>query len=238
MKHIDKVFRDKLYNQKTTVPDGMWEKIAPALEENSGRSILWFWFAGILTLIIGGLAYLFLTNNHDANSSTSPLAYEMPTKEIQIPAPAPHTLSYSDNLTNSSTNESDKNKIDKTIAVSPKLKKNNSAQQKNSTIAHTKTTIESASVEDKTVKVNNKVNTDDLYAKPANLVITKSYISNNGSIIEKSNLSKDTKSSAPIYNVFINSEGLNAGALLRIIEPLENIPLPAFSTVLKKKITL
>ena len=237
MKHIDKVFREKLYNQKATVPEGMWEKIAPALEENSGRSILWFWFAGILTLILGGLAYLLITNNQDANSSNSPLAFETPVQEIQTSTPASHILAYSDNLNKSSEQESNKNQIDELINVSPKLKKNNSAQQKKMTAAPVKTKIETITV-DNNVLVNEKVNTDDLYSKPANLIITKSYISDNGSIIEKSDLSRDTENAAPSYNVFINSEGLNAGALLRIIEPLDNIPLPAFSTFVKKKITL
>ena len=238
MKHIDKVFRDKLYNQKATVPEGMWEKIAPALEENSGRSILWFWFAGLLALIIGGLAYLLLANNQDADSSSSPLAFEIPMQENQTSVPPSQTLAFSDHLTNASLDEPDKDKINKTIDESPKLKKNNSAQQKKNTIVPVKKTIEVATAEDQIAIVNKKVNTDNLYAKPANLIITKSYISDHGSIIEKSDLSKNTNNSAPSYNVFINSEGLNAGALLRIIEPLENIPLPAFSSGLKKKIAL
>ena len=38
MKHIDKVFKDKLFYQSVEVPEDMWDKIAPALEEKSGRA--------------------------------------------------------------------------------------------------------------------------------------------------------------------------------------------------------
>ncbi|MFT6334787.1 MAG: hypothetical protein ACI86M_001440 [Saprospiraceae bacterium] len=237
MKHIDKVFRDKLYNQKKTVPDGMWDKIVPALEEKSGRSMLWFWFVGIMTLIIGGLAYLLINNNQVDNTSTAPLAMELPIQKIQTSTPLSQTLALSDDLTKTSIVEqikSNKTKNRNTIVDSQKPLKNRSAQQK----LITKTHIAATSV----VKLNTNStvsnNTDNLYGKPANLVITKSYLSDNGSIIEKSNPSKGTEISQPSYNVFISSEGLNAGALLRIIEPLENIPLPAFSTDLKKKIIL
>ena len=243
MKHIDKVFKEKLYNQKAAVPDGMWEKIAPALEEKSGRSILWFWFAGILTLIIAGIAYLLFTNYQDANSSDSTLAMETPLQEIQTSNPISETLVLSGDLKDPSTTDqlrSNKTQIDKTTVESPKLKKNNSAQQKINTKVIVKKTLATTSTDSNinNTTSNSEVNTDNLYGKPANLVITKSYLSDNGSIIEKSDLSKDTKNAEPSYNVFINSEGLNAGALLRIIEPLENIPLPAFSIDLKKKIIL
>ena len=232
MKHIDKVFREKLYHQKATVPDGMWDKIAPALEEKSGRSILWFWFAGIMTLIIGGIAYLLFTNYQANNSSSAPLAAERPIQETQSSIAISQTLA----LTNPSTfdqTESDKTNNDETIVESLKLKKKiTKAPVKK---AFTTSTEKESNINSKTT-VREKVNTDNLYGKPANLVITKSYISDNGSIIEKSDLSKGS-GTEPSYNVFINSEGLNAGALLRIIEPLEKIPLP-FSTILKKKIIL
>lgn len=244
MKHIDKVFRDKLYNQKAPVPDGMWEKIAPALEEKSGRSILWFWFAGILTLLIGGISYLLLSNYLDTNSSGYPLVTENPTQEAQPSTPISQAL-ITEELTIAESDlqlESKNTQEIKTITDSPKPKRNNSTQQQSSTKTTVKQVIESNNL-GKT-KPNSAsasildTNTDNLYGKPANLVITKSYVSDKGSIIEKSNLSNDSAKSEPSYNVFINSEGLNAGALLRIVEPLENIPLPAFSQNLKKKIIL
>ena len=72
---------------------------------------------------------------------------------------------------------------------------------------------------------------------PADLVITKSYVNKEGSVIKQSNLTDESGNEGPVYDVIINSEAkeLNAGALLRIIEPLENIPLPAFQKELKKK---
>lgn len=54
MKHIDNLFKEKLYNHEAPVPEGMWEKIAPIAEEESGRALLWFWFAGAFALILGG----------------------------------------------------------------------------------------------------------------------------------------------------------------------------------------
>ena len=242
MKHIDKVFREKLYNQKTTVPDGMWEKIAPALEEKSGRSILWFWFAGISTLLIGGIAYLLLSNYQNTTSSSAPLAIETPIQETQALAPTSQTMAFADESTKTISPKQpiiEKSQKVNSIVDTPKPKKAKSTQQKTFAKAPAKKMILTDNLNkpnnDLSVSSTEIVNTDNLYAKPANLVITKSYLSDNGSIIKKSDLSTGTDKSEPSYNVFINSEGLNAGALLRIIEPLENIPLPAFSTGLKKK---
>ncbi len=244
MKHIDKVFRDKLYNQKATVPDGMWDKIAPALEEKSGRSILWFWFAGISTLLIGGIAYLLLSNYQDANSSSSaPLAIDVPMQESKPLAEISQTMAFADEASKKISDNQpviQKAKKVKTIIDSPKPKKNKSTQKKTVTKSQSKKLISNNNLintnNDVAVSSTEIINTDNLNAKPANLVITKSYISDNGSIIKKSDSSTGNDKSEPSYNVFINSEGLNAGALLRIIEPLENIPLPAFSSGLKKKI--
>lgn len=245
MKHIDKVFRDKFYNQKATVPDDMWDKIAPALEEKSGRSFLWFWFVGIMALTVGGIAYLLFTNYQAANPSNAPLAAETPNQDNQTSNSIPHALALLDVSINSSATYqtiSTKTENDELIVESPKLKKNISSQRK--VISNTPQKKSFATSTDKPFNINSTLivkeglNTDNLYGKPANLVITKSYISDNGSIIEKSDLSNGAGNSEPSYNVFINSEGLNAGALLRIIEPLENIPLPAFSIILKKKIML
>ncbi len=236
MKHIDKVFRDKLYNQKATVPDGMWEKIAPALEKKSARSILWFWFAGIMTLIIGVLAYLLFTNYQAAKSNNIPLASETQIHETQTPLSFSQTLALSDNLITASTVDQPESNDN---VESPKLKKNISLQNKTVTKSSIRKTFTASTFKEPNVNtsVSEGLNIDNQHNKPASLVITKSYISDDGSIIEKSDLVKGTKNSETTYNVFINSEGLNAGALLRIIEPLENIPLP-FSAVLKKKIIL
>jgi len=251
MKHIDKVFKDKLYNQKAQVPDGMWEKIAPALEEKSGRSLLWFWFAGIVTLAIGGLAYLMYAN-YQNNPSTTPLAEEIsiPEEKTTISVPQAMVIEDSNNSTSNSDikvdspteNESKKTISKKNITKKPvqqvKTKAiSQTSKSKSSPIVSkpsSSTKVEIKKDQNTNLVFEETINTDNLYGKPANLVVTKSYISENGSIIKQSNLSSDKKE--PSYNVFINSEGLNAGALLRIVEPLENIPLPAFTKQVKKKI--
>jgi hypothetical protein len=241
MKHIDKVFRDKLYNQKATVPEGMWDKIAPALEEKSARSILWFWFAGIMTLILGAIAYLLFTNYQAAKTNNIPLAAETQIEETLTPMSHHQTLALSDDLINTSKidlTESIEKQNEVTSIGSPKLKKNTFPKKRKAKTPKRKTFTPSTIEESKiNTSVSEGISTENLQNKPASLVITKSYFSHEGSIIEKSDLNKGTENSETTYNVFINSEGLNAGALLRIIEPLENIPLP-FPTILKKKIIL
>ena len=241
MKHIDKVFRDKLYNQKATVPDGMWDKIAPALEEKSGRSVLWFWFAGILALLIGGIAYLLLTDSQEAQSTTSPLAIEQSIEEKQSETNITQPLALAQQ--NNAIEPVIKQKqITKSVAKSNVSTSTKEVKTTSSTTQATANKNNSSAITTSTKATTTQkaesVNTDNLYGKPANLVITKSYLSDNGAFIEKSDLTKDTEKKQPSYNVFINSEGLNAGTLLRIVEPLENLPLPAFNFQLKKKITL
>ncbi len=248
MKHIDKVFRDKLYNHEAQVPDGMWEKIAPALEEKSGRPLLWFWFAGILTLALGGLAYFMFANYQ---TTTTPLATEITTPKEKNSISAPQTINLEDSkiveVINDDLNKSISKAVSKTNSKENKTKKSSSTKKTSSVSqatntqsatlksqASTSTKIDKADDQNTNLVFEETINTDNLYGKPANLVVTKSYISENGSIIKQSNLSSDKNE--PSYNVFINSEGLNAGALLRIVEPLENIPLPAFTKQVKKKI--
>ncbi len=69
--------------------------------------------------------------------------------------------------------------------------------------------------------------------KPANLKITKTYIENDKSVISQMSSNNELN-----YNVvLINTEGkVNAKTLMRIIEPVQEIVLPAFNKNLKKKI--
>lgn len=243
MKHIDKVFREKLYHQKAPVPDGMWDKIAPAIEDNSGRSILWFWFGGVLALLLAGLGYVLFTNSGSVTST--PLALEA-NKSNSLDLVATHSNLEPVDTELSATPKTKKEvlPIVNTTNTPPKKTNTNKATEEKATKAKTSSVkVSNTKVDRKPSKAITTVaarntNTDNLYGKPANLVITKSYISEKGSFIEQSNTSNENSETAPSYNVFINSEGLNAGALLRVVEPLENIPLPAFTKTLKKKVTL
>lgn len=231
MKHIDKVFKDKLYHQTAEVPANMWDKIAPAIEEKSGRGLLWFWLAGIATLLIGGLAYYYLTNNTDTNTApTGPLAENITTLAAHSKTPQEKIAANTNQLQVTATNETLEKEIIAEAVINPTV----SVKTKPAAI---KAVVKTSPIVSKNTKVSEKVTSPEMkYGKPANLVITKSYISKEGSFIEKSNLSNRETDTEAGYNVFINnSEGLNAGALMRIVEPLENIPLPAFEKVLKKK---
>lgn len=243
MKHIDNLFKEKLYNHEASVPEGMWEKIAPIAEEESGRALVWFWFAGALALVIGGYGiYKMINANTPADPST--LAFEEQIKD-QIPnysvdnsltsldesslnttienSTEEITEIASDELSNESTDTNEpKIATSKKVKKQPKKAEINNNSTSNSRPQNVNNTVESIS---KVVGV------------PANLIITKSYINKEGSIIKQSNLTDDSGTEGPIYDIIINSEAkdLNAGALLRIVEPLENIPLPSFQKKLKKK---
>ncbi len=241
MKHIDKVFKDKLYNHKTPVPDGMWDKIAPAIEDKPGRSILWFWFAGVIAVLLAGLGYLLFANG-GLGANVTPLALDSTNSTSEIIAV--EDISSIPTATQLPKTEKEISKTVELIdAESEKLKVSNTTEQPKYTpsSANTKVSKPSVKLNEKievvSAKSDNRTNTDNLYGKPANLVITKSYVSEKGSVIEQSN-TINQMSETPSYNVFINSEGMNAGALMRVIEPLENIPLPAFTSPVKKKISL
>ena len=250
MKHIDKIFKEKLYNHESEVPEGMWEKIAPIAEEESGRAILWFWFAGLLTLLLGGLGIYKMTSesldttidpstlvqdSQDSNQSTdlvvdNSLMTEEATntqKEIDLTEEVVETSTVS----NTSTSNID---VVESTPTPPSTKVIVNEAPKKPTLVQSAPTFTSSTSD----IFSNIVETiPNVEGTPANLVITKSYINNAGSIIKQSNLSDESANEGPVYDVIINSEAkdLNAGALLRIIEPLENIPLPAFQKKLKKK---
>jgi len=222
------------------------------IDKLSGRAILWFWLTGLVTLLIGGYGiYKMITSNNTTTNPTT-LVYQNTNEEL------PNNKTVDNSLINQSTelNENDElaaelSKINteietaKTNTNQPKTGKVKSSESK--TIAKTSLASNSTSIE-QTIgssskasaveSISNTVETiSNTVGVPANLVITKSYINKDGSVIKQSDLNSETGDESPVYDVIINSEAkeLNAGALLRIIEPLENIPLPAFQKTLKKK---
>lgn len=256
MKHIDKVFKDKLYNHETPVPEGMWEKIAPAIEDNSGRSIFWMWFVGILALIMGSLiAYTVISSNPE--ESSDPLANNMEhnSDRSSIPDNKDYDLQVSPIL-NQVDMDNDEEVIQSNAASVQKAIEVSTVESASNLetvdvfkqVDGVSALVASEYSEIKGSKANqlaassNQIDrqseskaTDIVTGTPANLLITKSFKNGAGSFVKQSNVTEEADK--PIYNVFINSEGLNAGALMRIIEPLQNIPLPAFENSLKKKIT-
>ncbi len=75
MKQVDKYFKKKLANHESPVPDDMWSRIAPALEENNRRLAPLFWKIGIATLFFAGaLAMYFTTGSSSGNISASNLS--------------------------------------------------------------------------------------------------------------------------------------------------------------------
>ena len=226
MKHIDNLFKEKLYNHEASVPEGMWEKIAPIAEEESGRALLWFWFAGALTLILGGYG-IYKMMNSTSTDDPNTLAFE----EQMI---TPEETSISNTLV-SLSNEVEQEEVAEELVtpVAPVATKQVAPKK---TKAYKKKDL--AKIGEQRSGVSNTVETiPNVSGVPANLVITKKYINKEGSVIKQSNLSQNLDKDAPVYDVIINSEAkdVNAGALLRIVEPLENIPLPTLSKQLKKK---
>jgi len=222
MKHIDQVFKDKL----------------------------WFWITGGLAIILAGLGYYF-TQSADAPLK-GPLAEATTTVVESAVIEQPTTETASTEVLAAATQEEsmavttpqiEKVLVKQSKTIKPRVTTKATTAVSTSQIANynqvkqVDRAVETVSTSSVTSSVSHA---DDLmkYGKPANLVITKSYINAEGAIIEKSDLSKDNEVSDPVYNVFINSEGLNAGAMMRVVEPLEKMPLPAFSKDLKKKINL
>jgi len=242
--HIDKLFKEKLYNHEAQVPEGMWEKIVPITEEESGRAILWFWFAGILTLLLGGYGiYKMIGSNSPGPTDSNTLVSEVETTN------QPEELLVENSLiTESNTQKENISSLEPKVSISSP--KRVQKTESSTTIAKERQTKEvisplknvglnnSTTINNSNQSISNTVeNISNAIGVPANLVITKSYINNDGSIIKQTNLTDESSIGGPIYDVILNSETkeLNAGALLRIIEPLENIPLPAFKKLLKKK---
>jgi len=242
MKHIDKVFKDQLQNHEMNVPEGMWEKIAPAIEKDSGRGVLWFWLAGILAVALAGALYFAM----NSSSSTSQMVDNQQPDENQTNV-VENTLAIQQETSNpieenDIENVMTVNTVETTVASTNHQKRSSVTHSNPKTIEETKKpvakTVQKTSV---ATLVNSTVeNTDSdvsFQGKPANIVITKSFISDNGAMIEKSNLNTNgTTTTSPKYNVFINSEGLGAGALMRIVDPVESIQLPYLKNTLKKKV--
>lgn len=256
MKHIDKVFRDKLYNHETPVPEGIWEKIAPAIEDNSGRSIFWMWFVGILALILGSaIAYTVISSS--PGESFDPLAKNIDNSSDQssISEEEEYDLHVS-SIPMEIDIDNDKEAIQPKAATAAKANKVSTVESASdletvegfqqvdeisALVASEDSEINGSKANELAASSNQIERQSESKAKdivtgtPANLLITKSYINGAGSFVEQSNVTEEIDK--PVYNVFINSEGLNAGALMRIIEPLQSIPLPAFKKPLKKKIS-
>ncbi len=232
MKHLDKVFKDKLFNREVDVPGEMWDKIELAVHEDSGRSALWFWLTGLLVLLLGGLTYLYVNSSNLSNTDSGPLAEVQ--NEIQTLSNIEDLVSVSNLdakkeqdlqsiIPSSAATTSTTTSVEMTASFKPK----NVSTPANSTLQQSK---ETKSI---SYRIANEAPAVQ-YGKPANLVITKSYVGEDGSYVKKSNVSTAIGAN-PSYSVFINSEGLNTRSFLRIIEPLDNIPLPAFEHGLKKK---
>ena len=239
MKHVDKLFKERLYNHEVVVPEGMWEKIAPIAEEESGRALIWFWLAGILALAIGGYGiYKMATSAESTPQDPGTLVYD--------DTPQTPTIQLEDQLasltTNLPENQDALNSSKSTGNSYAEMNEDMSSDNANSSLNNRVKSAQKIKTQKQKVKpqepISNTVeNIPNAVGIPANLVITKSYMSKEGSVIRQSNLTDNSGIEDPVYDVIINSEAkeLNAGALLRIIEPLENIPLPGFQKTLKKK---
>lgn len=250
MKHVDKLFKEKLYNHEVVVPEGMWEKIAPIAEEESGRAILWFWFAGILALLLGGFGIYKMVNASITNpTDPGTLVYN----DIETPEPKTNfALTNNFDQSNDIQQEQSDSKAEytytdanteetelvNTIAKNTKPKIKDIPTTKTKPFKSASPNISTAPPVVKEQDIQNTVESiSNVGGTPVSLVITKSYINKEGSVIKQSNLTEESGNEEPVFDIIINSQTkeLNAGALLRIIEPLENIPLPAFQKQLKKK---
>ncbi|MEM9547760.1 MAG: hypothetical protein AAGA77_17390 [Bacteroidota bacterium] len=249
MKHIDKLFKEKLYHHEVEVPEGMWEKIAPIAEEESGRAILWFWFAGLIALLLGsyGMYKIITASNQEILPNT--LVYQNEINDTQNSQVVDNNLT----INQDQNNLTPENELATALEeVNAEIKRNKSmgmaeSNQQEAFHAKKQTTTKASShkTEQKPIIqstsspiISNTVERiTNVVGVPADLVITKSYVNKDGSVIKQSNITDETGNNGPIYDVIINSEAkdLNAGALLRIIEPLEDIPLPAFQKGIKKK---
>ena len=244
MKHIDKLFKEKVYNHEVAVPDGMWEKIAPIAEDESGKALLWFWFAGILTLLLGGYGIFKMVTANNQTLDPSTLVYEH-----EINTPSSDLLADNSQLINPTTQKAKEqtNADDYTTSAMNVEIEKTSAKPVEARASILPPTVKSKSISkvvsksnhsSKPMSISNTIeDITNVKGVPANLVITKSYVNSKGSVIKQSNLSSDLTNEGLLYDIIINSEekDLNAGTLLRLIEPLESIPLPAFQNQLKKK---
>lgn len=241
MKHIDKLFKENLYHHEVEVPEGMWEKIAPIAEEESGRAILWFWFAGLLTLAIGGYGIYKMITAETNTDNPGTLAYQHETQPTEI-------LASNMLLTESNSTDTDAALAKALKEVNAEIEKedhshvleaNINLPKRNKEKATSKLMTKTAEVATSSEIGNTVESIENTIGVPADMVITKSYINKEGSVIKQSSLADESGSDGPVYDVIMNSEtkDFKAGALLRIIEPLEDIPLPAFQKGLKKKTT-
>lgn len=238
MKHIDKLFKDNLYNHEAPVPEGMWEKIAPIAEEEKGRAILWFWFAGILALTLGGFGiYKLLNSNTTIDPSTLVLESDTQTQSNEVLAIESMSIPSIENQEEAEELDIDSKMNTESITSTPspstQKKAINTKKSAKPIVKKVKSHTPSTSS-----NISNTIeNIENVQGVPANLVITKSYINKEGSIIKQTNSSDIIGNDNTVYDVIINSEAkdVNASALLRIVEPLENIPLPLLNKELKKK---
>ena len=247
MKHIDKLFKEKLYNHEVEVPEGMWEKIAPIAEEESGRAILWFWLAGLMALLLGGYGIYKTATSTNQDILPSTLVYQSETNSPTNQQGVENHLTI--NTDQSQEKDELAAELEEVNAEIERSKSNlkinrnkqitNQSRSQSSEELSTKISEQSPIIESTTSPIigNTVERITNVVGVPADLIITKSYVNKDGSVIKQSNLTEDSGNEGPVYDVIINSEAkeLNAGALLRVVEPLENIPLPAFQKGLKKK---
>lgn len=226
MKHIDKVFGDQLRGHSVDVPEGLWDRLEGSMDEKPTRGVIWYWMAGLCMLLISTSTYLYVVNYETAIVDES-LATHMTKDQISITA----------NKRQKVKTTNDNNQDVSTITEQYYVKE----QPKAEPVANLESNTRRASSINRNRNIHTiaplpsektSINTQ---GKPANLTITKSYISDAGSVITQEEL--NTEENAPKYDVLINasSEAVHAGTLLRIIQPPAEITLPAFVKPLKKK---
>ncbi len=175
MKQIDKVFEKKLKNQQVDVPNHLWDKIQSGIENEKRRIIpLWIWAAGIVTILaLGWWAYHNL--NHNTPKGKRPLAATIPihnTNDIVQAGP-----SYNRKIEKEKTE----------VGVQKPVTKSNFTVKSGSR----KPFSNSPSKE-----IKKRVNPKKAVSKPANLIITKTILTGNKSIVNKTTLPLKQLSSA------------------------------------------
>jgi len=83
MKQVDKHFKTHLEHHESNVPEDMWSRIAPALEEKSRRGIPLLWlFSGIGLLLVGSLGYMAFSTDGSTPTSSSTEPSDGTTQEV------------------------------------------------------------------------------------------------------------------------------------------------------------
>lgn len=69
MNKIDKIFRDRLENFHSTIPEGMWDHLDQRLSENSGRKTRRLWIISSLAILVCLNGFLFFAYFSNAENS-------------------------------------------------------------------------------------------------------------------------------------------------------------------------